>query len=332
MKLSLDRIKELLPDCKPDRRNKYVRANCPQCGENTFTLSLEENHKCGCNRKRKCGYVSNIFGLAKLLGKLHLLNIEGEVGKVEKLENKILTKIESELDLSLPTATMPVGWQRIYENEYLESRGFDAFNKFKVGVTNIDPRFKKNYVVFAIEQGGELKGYIGRHIWDKDKINAENELRKKRDEPEILRYRNSDTDFSKLLMGYDEIVEGVTKTIIVVEGLFDKTNTDKLLNLDSQQEIKCNATFKCDISPEQILLWKKKGIETLILFYDPDVIKQIKRVASLVDIHFKVLIAFNEQGDDPGAITKEQLEIVLKNIKSVEDFFINKINIELLIN
>lgn len=332
MKLSIEKLKELLPDARPDRRGKDLRAKCPYCGHDEFGISTEDNHLWGCYRKKKCGQTGNIFTLAKLLNRMDLLNIEGEVGQVEKLENKIQTALDVELDLTLPDITLPVGWRRVFQDDYLDSRGFDAYDRFKVGRTVIDPRFKKHYVIFAIEQEGSVKGYIGRHIWDKKKIESENEIREAKGERKILRYINSDTDFSKLLLGYDEIVEGVTKTIIVVEGLFDKVNTDKLLSLYDQDEIKCNATFKCDISPEQMLMWKNKGIETLILFYDPDVIKDIKKAAASVDTHFNTLIAFNEQGDDPGDITHEQLEIVLSNLKSPTDFFINKINIQLLIN
>lgn len=325
MKLSIEKLKELLPNSVLDRRGKYLKANCPVCGFESFTISTENNHLSGCNRKNKCGVVFNLYTLAKLLGKTSLLNIEGEVGTVEKLENKLFVK-EAEIDLKLPKITMPTGWKRIYQHDYLDSRGFIEYNRYKVGITNIDPRFKNNYVIFCLEEEGEIKGYIGRHIWSKEKIEEENERRKKIGLKEILRYINSGTDFSKLLMGYEEIVTGVTKTIICVEGAFDKFNVDKILGLHNQEEIKCNATFKCHISDEQIIKWKLKGVETLILFYDPDVIKQIKEVAVLVDLHFKVLIAFNDQGDDAGDITAQQLAKVINNLKTVSEFSINKIN------
>lgn len=325
MKLSIEKLKELLPDAELDRRGKYLLANCPKCGQREFTISTDENHLCGCNRKKKCGYRANIFGLAKILGKLSLLNIEGEVGKVDKLENKIAV-IEKEYDLELPTIKMPLGWQRVYEDEYLSSRGFVEYDQYKVGRTLIHPKLKKNYVITAVEEGGEIKGYIGRHVWSKKQIDAENEKRKKAELPEIPRYKNSDTDFSKLIFGYDEIVDQVTHTVIAVEGIFDKWNVSRLLKLHTQDEIKCNATFKCHISIEQVLKWKIKGVKRLILFYDPDVIKEIKRVAGELQLWFDVLIAFNDAGDvDAGDIDAEGLSKVFSNLKTVSEFNSSKV-------
>jgi DNA primase len=325
MKLSIEKLKEILPDATPDRRGKYMVATCPNCGQREFTISLDDNHKCGCNRKKKCGWVGNIFSLAKKLGKFSVLNIEGDVGQVDKLENKII-KANQSYELDLPTIKMPVGWQRVYQDEYLDGRNFTEYERYKVGRTVIHPKLKKNYVITAIEEGGEIKGYIGRHIWDKVEIDSANKKRSVIGLPEILRYSNSATDFSKLLFGYDEIKDQVTKTIICVEGIFDKWNIDKLMMLHDQDVVKCNATFKCAISIEQMIKWKIKGIETLILFYDPDVINQIKRVASELQLWFNVLIAFNDDADvDAGEINEVGLSKVFSNLKSVSDFNSSKV-------
>jgi hypothetical protein len=329
VKLSIEKLKELLPTARPDRRGSNLRAICPWCGQDEFGISIENNHVFGCYRKKKCGVSGNIFTLAKFLRRWDLLNIEGEVGKVEKLENKIV-KANIEYNLDLPNVSMPVGWKRVMQDEYLASRGFTEYARYKVGRTQVDPRFKKNYVITAIEEGGETKGYIGRHIWDKEKIKIESAIRVKVGGKEILRYINSDTDFGKLLMGYDEIAEGETKTVICVEGIFDKWNIDRLLSLHNQEGIKCNATFKCDISPEQIIKWQIKGIETLILFYDPDVINEIKKSAASLQLYFKIFVAFNEAGADPGDITKEQLGEVFSNLKSPSEFSNNKVSFNII--
>lgn len=325
MKLSIEKLRELLPDATPDRRGKYLLATCPNCGHKEFTVSLDENHKCGCNRKKKCGWVGNIFSLAKKLGKFGVLNIEGDVGKVEKLENKII-KTTNSFDLDLPTIKMPLGWQRSFDDEYLNGRGFTEYERYKVGRTIIHPKLKKNYVIVAVEEGGEIKGYISRHVWDKKKIEAENKIRAAKGFPEILRYINSDADFSKLSFGYDEIVQDVTHTLICVEGIFDKWNIDKLMKLHDQDEVKCNATFKCAISIEQMIKWAMKGIKTLILFYDPDVINQIKRVSNELQLWFNVLIAFNDNADvDAGDIDEAGLAKVFNNLKSVSEFTSGKV-------
>src|SRR5437868_2798495 len=111
MKLSIEKLKELLPDAAPDRRGKNLRAKCPYCGGDEFGISIEENHVFGCYRLKKCGATGNIFTLAKFLKRTDLLTLTGFTGKVEKLENK-LRKEEVQLDLSLPTVNMPMGWIR----------------------------------------------------------------------------------------------------------------------------------------------------------------------------------------------------------------------------
>jgi hypothetical protein len=325
MKLSIEKLKELLPDATPDRRGKNLRAKCPFCGGDEFGISLEDNHLFGCYRKKKCGETGNIFTLAKLLNRWDILNIEGEVGRIEKLENALIKPGES-YDLELPDVSMPVGWKRVYQDDYLDSRGFKEYERYKVGKTIIDPRLKKNYVITAIEENGKTNGYISRHIWDKKKIEAENKIRKTQGIPEIKRYLNSDTDFGKLLFGYDEIVPGETKTIICVEGIFDKWNIDRLMVLHHQNWVKCNATFKCAISPEQIIKWKLKGIERLVLFYDPDVIDMIKTAGAELQLYFDVMIAFNDEGDcDAGDIDDNGLHRVFSNLRSVSDFSSNKV-------
>lgn len=324
MKLSIEKLKELLPDAKLDGRGKNLKAKCPNCGENEFGISLNDNHPFGCYRKAKCGFYGNIFTLAKFLNRLDILRLEGNVGNIEKLNTKLLQSKPEEINLELPEIKFPLGFKRTFNDEYLNERGFKEYKKYKVGRTSLDPKLKSNYIIIGIKEENKLKGYIARHIWSKKKIDEQNKLRKKKGLPQILRYRNSETDFSKLLMGYDEIKEGTTKTIIAVEGVFDKFNIDKVLNLHKQDEIKCNCTFKCAVSFEQIVKWKLKGIENIILFYDPDVIKSINKAATDLQLYFNVLIAFNNiNSNDAGDITESEAKIIFNNLKSVSQFFSN---------
>jgi DNA primase len=327
MRLSIEKLKELLPTARPDRRQTNLKAICPWCGGDEFGISLSENHVFGCYRKKKCGVSGNIFTLVKFLKRYDILNIEGEVGKIDKLENKII-KANIEYDLTLPNVSMPLGWKRVMQDDYLDGRGFTEYERYKVGRTFVDPRLKKHYVIIAVEEEGEIKGYVSRHVWDKKKIEQLNaDYKAQGIDKVILRYINSDTDFGKVLMGYDHIVPGETKTIICVEGIFDMWNMDKLLRLHDQDQVKCNATFKCNISPEQIIKWQMKGIETLILFYDPDVIDQIKKAAAELQLYFRILVAFSESGKDPGDINEMELSEVFNNLKSPSDFIINKVNL-----
>lgn len=328
MKLSIERLQELLPGAYLDRRKKNLRAKCPWCQGDEFGISLDDNHRFGCFRKKQCGMQGNIFTLAKFLKRTDLLNIEGEVGLIQKVENKLTILQNEVLDLDLPEMSMPLGWKRVYKDEYLDSRGFIEYKRYKVGRTTIDPIFKRDYIIFAVEEQGKIKGYIARSSKSKAEIEANNKRFKETGEGrEIIRYLNSDTDFAKLLFGYDEIVTGQTKTVIAVEGIFDKFNIDKLLKLHEQESVKCNCTFKCDVSPEQKYKWKSAGIETIILFYDPDVLSSIKKVGTDLSTDFNVLVAYNEAGSDPGDITMEELTAVINNLKSIHNFVTDRIEI-----
>ena len=170
MKLSVEKLKDLLPGATPDRRGKNLRAICPMCGGDEFGISLEDNHIFGCYRRKKCGFHGNIFTLVKHLKRWDILNLEGEVGSVSVLENK-LTKVDiSALDLTLPTVSMPVGWRRVMQDDYMDSRGFVDYELYPVGRTYVDPRLKNNYVITAIQEDGITKGYIGRHVWRRKRL------------------------------------------------------------------------------------------------------------------------------------------------------------------
>src|SRR5690606_13820809 len=106
-----------------------------------------------------------------------------------------------------------------------------------------------------------------------------------------LRYKNSTTDFSKCLFGYDEINEK-TSTVILVEGIFSKTKTDINLGLDYLDEMKCCATFGAGISDYQIELLKRKGISNIVLWFEADVLDKVKRVGSQLGLYFNVKVGY----------------------------------------
>lgn len=329
VKLSIDQLKSIIHNARLDRRKKNLIGDCPQCGENEFGISLDTNHQFGCFRKNKCGYVGNIFTLIKDLKRYDLLSINQVITNIAKLENKIrLNYAEEELDLTLPKVMLPIGWKRIYEDEYMASRGFTEFETFKVGRTMIDPLFRKNYVIFPIEEVGECKGYVGRHIKEKKEIDKLNDQYKEQGlNRRVLRYRNSTTDFGKLLYSYEHIIPGKTKTIIAVEGMFDVFNVVRKLDLFNQDEIKCNGTFKCDTSAEQKYKWKAAGIENLILMYDPDVVNQIKKNALELENDFDVYVAYTNCSNDPGDMTLEELGQALETMQRPSEFKLNTVNI-----
>lgn len=320
---SLDKLKKIFPDAELDHKRLNLITNCPSCHEKEFSISLKENHLCGCFRKKKCGWTGNIYTLLKEIGRLDVLvNRDIDFKKLEK--GKLVQEQDETLDLQLPTIPAPIGWYRVQEDPYLEGRGLGKreFQKYKIGKTAIDPRLGSGYIVFLIEEEGECKGYIGRSKKSKSEIERLNALRKQAGKKMIARYVNSSTEFSKIALGVEELTEATT-SIIFVEGIFDKIRVDQLLDLDNDEEMKCICTFKCAISLEQIykIHQKAPNIKTVILMYDPDVIKEIKAAAfELVNYFPNVLVAFSENGKDPGDFEMNDMVNVLDQLQTPFEF------------
>lgn len=324
MQLTLDEIKGLVKINRLDHRKENAYGLCPECGQDEFGISLSNNHRFGCFRKKRCGFNGNIFTLLRYLGK-QIIDVKPGFAPRQRLEDKI-TLDSVDLDLSLEDVAMPLGWTRIRDHWYLNQRGFtkEDYERFPVGVTNIDSRFRDK-VIFRIDQNGTTKAYIGRSTKSKKEIERINEKYKAEGkEYKYLRYKNSeDTDFSKVLLGIEEITENTT-IIILVEGLFDKVNTDHVLQLTEQEEIKCCCTFKCGASPEQIFLMQQSGIDTIILLYDPDVIKDIKKASWELEKYFNVFVGYEENGRDPGDMIEEDFDEVFDNLKTPSQFDVSK--------
>ena len=81
-----------------------------------------------------------------------------------------------------------------------KARGFtmDDFEYFPVGTTRGLERRWNDYVIFPILDEGDTVGYVARHTWPKDEIDAHNRRAGRRGDYKILRYRNStENDFVK---------------------------------------------------------------------------------------------------------------------------------------
>lgn len=320
MKLTLEKLLDLLPDFKLDHRGKNLIGPCPMCKYNEFGISLEDGHKFGCYRKAKCGFNGNIFVLLKYLGKLEEVVQE----KFKNLPEKIITaqKFEDFEDLEIENVDPPMGWRRVYDLPYLNDRGFTEqdYHDYPVGITKLDPRLKNHYTIFLTEQEGGLKGWVARRMQPKEEIEAMNLVRKVNKQPLIKRYLNSFSDFAKMCYGIDGVNESTT-TLIIVEGIFDKKNTDKLMQLQHQDAIKCVATYKAAISNEQIALIMKHGpnIRDIILLYDSDVIKSIKHSMSILQQYYSVLVGYHAT-KDPGDMNNDDLCQVLETLQSPIEF------------
>ena len=327
MRLDEKVLIELLPTAVPNRKHTDFYCTCPLCHKpEHFGIAIStKNHPWRC---LKCDERGTIFRLLKILGRVDLLS-EIDVTDIVEVKSKIqLIAEEENYDeqiAALPNVTLPLGWKRVYRDEYLDSRGFgkEDFQYNTVGITKLTKKYL-NYIIFPITYEGEIKGYLGRHIWDKDKIkeynnNPENKYRK------IARYKNSEDEFSMLVGGIDECIENVTTTAILVEGVFDKTNVTKLLNLYYTDEMKALYSFGKTISPYQFYLMKKKGIKRLIMIYDPDAVNYTKQYAmEAVSWGFKVSVGFTSD-KDCGEMNEDELYAVLDNLEDPINFTISKV-------
>jgi len=327
MKLSRQELEKLIQVTGTDYSKKNLTGKCPKCNQNEFGISLDENHKFGCYRLKKCGFSGNIFTLLKFLGKLEEYTKDDSRYKnsIGKLISGIQEPEKIVEEVLLQEVYKPVGWKRIYYHDYLEKRGFTKkyYEKYYIGTTHLDPYLKDFYIIILIVQKGLVVGYVSRHIWDKKQILEHN---KKNPKNPILRYKNSTSQLSLFLYGIEECNSN-THTIIIVEGFFDKTVTEEIVG--GEGVVVC-CTWKCDISPSQIEDIKKvKGLKNIILLYDPDVLQQVIRTGNKLSDSFNELniyIGWNENGNDPGDMDEKEFIEVIDNMEKIEKFAYKKIS------
>lgn len=305
-KITDDELKELLVRPKFGAQFHYI-ASCPYCNKDGHFYVNRKTYLWDC---KKCNEEGNLFKLLAHLGKLFMLGefksidirrIDAKLGK-EELEDEVIDKG------FVPNKLLPVGFKRKYEDEYLTKRGLTESNlkKYRIGYTSLLSSLK-DYVIFSVDEDGHCKGYVARYtkpIKDKEK----------------LRYNNSrHTNFSRLLFGYDDMVEG-THTAIMVEGIFDKISLDNYLNLDDAPYVKSVCTFGKKISETQVLKLKAKGIKNVILIFDYDAIKEMKKYSRELKQHFdNVLIGYTTNKDINDSTQREVLSI-FDNLRTVEQF------------
>ena len=261
---------------------------------------------------KKCGEFGNIYKLLRFLDKTYLLNgatIEN-ADTIVSVRSMLANSLESSgvSVTELPEIKMPVGWRVLKNsNPYLLNRGItpELCERYKFGSTKMLRKYD-NYVLIPIYDGGKIRGYIGRYGSKKVPDGK-------------LRYNNSiGTQFSQLLFGYDDITEN-TSTVILVEGIFDKIAVDKVLRLWESEEVKCVCTFGKKISAEQIEKLKVKGVSRVILLYDFDAIKDIKRYGIELENHFVTSITYTTKKDIDECTAEEALA-VFANLKRPREF------------
>lgn len=297
VKISDDDLRnEVLIGAKLNRTGQYV-CTCNFCGKEGHLYVDKETQLFHCKR---CNEMGNIYKLLRAVDKLYLLQgatvPERETITAIRQEE---TEPDPEIDLSVPVIHMPVGWKVLSNsNDYLLGRGVSAQEcvRYEIGATRLISKFK-NYILVPIRDDGKICGFIGRYG-------------AKTVPSDKLRYNNSvGTEFAKLLFGYDEIVADVTRTVILVEGIFDKMSVDRFLNLSDGPEVKCVATFGKKISDAQIAKLVSKRIARVILLYDFDAVKDIRRYGFVLEKFFITDITFTKRKDIDECTPSEAMEV-----------------------
>lgn len=314
-KIEDKKLKLLLVNPRNASKNHY-QADCPFCLKGGHFYINRTSYKWDC---KKCSEYGNLFKFLKQVDALEYL--EGVIEINRKLEKLAVESEKEDNNVVTETVKMPRGFKRLYFDEYLQERGFKEsdYKKYVVGRTEKERKLK-DYIIIGIIENGNLKGYLSRVVWDKRKMEQfENRFGKKKP-----KYMNSDASFSKLLGGSDEI-NFLTKTVLLVEGFFDKKNVDDKLKLDKQNSIKCCYTFGKKISKTQISKLSSKGVKRVILIQDPDAIKESKNYSKQLQKLFEVRVGFIDGNEDIGDMSLRQIKSVLSNLKKPENFIIKRV-------
>lgn len=239
----------------------------------------------------------------------------------------------NETPIEITPVALPLRLKPLVNDEYLNSRGFTEYHYKEFEPSYVDTPLEKkliNYIIFKIKIDGVCVAWWARSRYSKEWHKANLEAYKRHEADLVLRYRNSETNFQDLLGGGDNIIQGKTETVIIVEGIFDKVNVDNLLGLDKVDDIKCCFTFGNNIGRGQIETMRRKGVRTVILLYDYGTINESKETAfRMREVFEQVYVtAIREEGIDPGNITLDYLEEVLRGAVDPINFFANKVEVK----
>lgn len=314
-------------------RIKDAGLSCPCChSENSQKLAFIFSDGICSFRCVKCGESMRLEKYLWKIRKQQYITNQRQIQSQDILKKKILTKqYEKEEIKELEEVSLPILLKKIKYHPYLQKRGasLELYKHWIIGQTKFEDKLK-DYIIFVIPENHINVGWVARSTKSKKEIDEIN----KKSKYKILRWRNSKSDFGKIVFGLDEITDK-TKKLIIVEGITSKLRIDCELKLFNNDEIKCCCTFGKKMTEIQLFKIKNKGInvETIILFYDSDAIKESKNTSyKLKECFKKVLIAFcdykNEDGEykDAGDLNKKELELVFSNLKTPFEFFESKMN------
>lgn len=306
-KISDEDLRDLLINPHLTRSGQYV-CDCIFCGKEQHMYVNKTTQMFDC---KKCHEYGSIYKILKHLDKLYLLEgstikEQERIESIREMTQELVSNDDTELS-ELPVKKMPVGWKvSAKSTKYLLSRGITSEDckRYNIGATDMFRKYE-NYVLIPVYDGGEIRGFLGRYGARKVPDNK-------------LRYNNSiGTEFAELLFGYDEITDN-TSTVILVEGVFDKIAVDKVLHLWDGEEVKCVCTFGKKISDKQIKKLMLKGVTNVILLYDFDAVKEIKKYGLELEKYFVTSITYTNKKDIDECSEDEALEVFTHLMKPMD--------------
>lgn len=308
---------------------------CPNC-KKTGKFGIKFSEKGGAVNCFKCDHHQGIYKYLIEIDRRDLIkDVEQASFKttVKSIEDLIEESKSLELSkLDLPEISLPFKTVKVDSDAYLDERNFcsEHYENFDVRVTNsLLSLDYKDYIIFSIFQNYKRVALLCRSKRSKAWHKQNDEDAKTGKAEMFLRYKNSSSDFAKILGGYDEVTN-ITHTLILVEGIFDKNGVDYNLELCENDEIKCNFTFGNKLSDDQIsLIKKKKSVKNVIMMYDSGTTGQQKSSALKLSRHFDVTVCHIDNPDvDPGDMTFDYMSTILENRRSAFEYYITSLNVQ----
>jgi hypothetical protein len=272
-------------------------------------------------------YSTSLYNYLKIIGHDDLIQLERNFSLNKELLGLSNTNISLEEKQAIKN--LPLGYKRIYYDDYLEERGFESwqYNQYEVG-TSTERRLKDCLIFVIRNKQKQIIAWLSRSKESKE-WHVKNFKDYKTGKCALkLRYQNSEnTNFSTILLGENEITENTT-TVYLVEGIMDKSNVDRKLNLRDNEEIKCLVCFGNSLTVEQEQILIRYNIQNTLFLWDEGTNSSSKRASMKASKHFKnIRVAeFKNKDIDAGASTKTQLENAIKNSIDYFAFYINRMN------
>ena len=233
-----------------------------------------------------CGYSGGINKFLRSIGETESLDVDSKQPyKIKKLKEKLRSKIEQD-DIKLPDD------RKLFMEEFrgIEANIFREFQAFTTEELNLT-----GYVCIPVYQHGKLKFIEGRLNRD-----LENETKYNR--------RPAKAVVSDCLFPLDKLKS--TNYVILVEGIFDAINMWKL----GYTNTLC-IFGTTNFSKKKLDILDNMGITRVDIMMDSDIPGQraADKIADMLDsrnIYARIIKL--PPGIDPGELTKEQAERVLR--------------------